>query len=211
VYGGVKTGKQFSRDAELTNTIGLSGLKGDTLVLDVMPDNIFIGRQSRHHNEFFDLIKVSGDRIYYGQGMNVRFEPTSSKEFKMEVARSSQGRNMEQAGNLARNIRFDYAVRNDTISLAPFFTTPGRDPFRAQEVQIIVYVPVGKYVSFGKNSELVSWYGEEGKVQQMTEDGLEDSLTREWVDVRIEEHDSIKAASDSMMIRDRKAWEDKND
>jgi phage shock protein PspC (stress-responsive transcriptional regulator) len=207
-YGGVKTGKQFSRDATLTNSIGLSEVKGDTLVLDVMPDNIFIGRHSRHQDEFFDLIKLSGDSIYYGQGLNVRFEPTASGEFKMEIERSSQGRNMEQAGNLARNIRFGYALRQDTLSVAPYLTTPADDPYRAQEVEIIVHVPIGKYVAFGKNSELVTWYAEEGEVQRMTGDGLEGNSDREWSDVDIESeyviiegHDSMKKAQDSANFR----------
>jgi hypothetical protein len=180
----------------------------DTLALNVMPDNIFIGRHSRYDDDFFDLIKISGDSIYYGQGMNVRFEPTSSQEFKMEIARSSQGRNMEQAGNLARNIRFNYEVRKDTVSLAPYFTTPGRDPFRGQEIDITIYVPVGKYVSFGKNTELVTWYAEEGKVRQMTRDGFEDDSRREWEDVEIDDdaasiegYDSLKKVRDSLDMR----------
>lgn len=201
VYGGVKTGKSFSRNAELTHSVGLSEMKSDTLVLDVMPDNIFIGRHSRYNNEFFDLIKVTSDSIYYGQGMDVRFEPTSSQEFRMEIVRSSQGRNMEQAGNLARNIRFNYKAHSDTLSLAPFFTTPRSDLFRAQEIDVIIHVPIGKYIFFGKNSELVSWYAEEGKVHQMTDDGLEDSSGREWADTLNERLDSVNAAIDSATNR----------
>ncbi len=179
VWGGIKTGKNFSRDAELTNTVNLSAMKTDTLVLGVMPDNVFIGRHSRNNNGFFDLVKVAGDSICYGQGISVRFEPAPAQEFRMEVTRSSQGRNMEQAGNLARAIRFSYSARADTISLAPFFTTPAADPYRAQNVDVIVYVPIGKYVRFGNSSEWVTWHAEEGQVQRMGTDGLEEASGRE--------------------------------
>ena len=199
-WGGVKTGKQFTRDAELSTSIDLSGLSSDTLVLDVMQDNIFIGRHSRYDDGFFDLIKISGDSIYYGQGMNVRFEPTPAGEFSMEVNRSSQGRNMEQAGALARNIRYGYALHADTLSVAPYFTTPGSDPCRAQEVEIVIGVPIGKYVRFGKNSEIVTWHAGEGEVRRMTSDGFEDDESHEWNDSHGTTRDTIRVIDDSVII-----------
>lgn len=200
-WGGVKTGKQFSRDAELTSTANLSAMRGDTLVLDVIPDNVFIGRRMRYNDDFFDLIKVTGDSIYYGEGLHVWFEPSQSQEFRMEVSRSSQGRNMEQAGNLARAIRFDYAFRNDTLSLSPFFTTPAADPYRGQEVGIIVRVPIGKYVRFGKRSEWVSWNAEEGEVHRMTDDGLSSSAGLDLMEKNISELDSMVEGIDSVLNR----------
>lgn len=201
-WGGVKTGKGFSRDAELTSTARLSAMRSDTLVLDVMPDNVFIGRHSRYNNDFFDLIKVTGDSIFYGEDINLRFEPTASPEFSMEIIRSSQGRNMEQAGHLARAIRFDCAFYNDTLSVAPFFATPATDPFRGQEVDVIVHVPIGKWVRFGERSEWVSWYADEGEVHQMTDDGLEEGVDREWRDVDVDRPAPVPSdLQDTVFIR----------
>jgi phage shock protein PspC (stress-responsive transcriptional regulator) len=172
-YGGIRTGKNFSRNAELSNSTLMNKLSTDTLYFDVMPDSMFIGRTGRH-NEFFDLIKQNGEFTYLGQPLNVHFEPTTSSQVKVTVTRASKGSHMEEAGNLARNIAYDYRVGGDTVMLAPYFTIPIKDLYRAQEVEVKVYVPVGKYVKFGTNSHLISWYSEEDGVLMMTDDGLEE-------------------------------------
>jgi hypothetical protein len=202
IYGGIKTGKQFSRDAEVTNTVILSQVTGDTLYMDVLPDNIFIGRNS-HHNEFNDLVKVTPDSIYYGQPLNVRFEPSASAHFRMEIERRSNGRNMGQAGTLARNIQYTHVESGDSIQFAPYFTTPRTDHYRGQSVDIILFIPVGKYVHFGKNAQLITWHRHE-EVLQMSDDGLDEENDHDgWnrhEEINIEDP-SVKVTDDSVIIK----------
>jgi phage shock protein PspC (stress-responsive transcriptional regulator) len=207
-YGGVKTGKQFSRHAEETSTSLLPISNSDTLHFDVIPDSVFIGRTSRHH-DFTDLIKIETDKIYYGEPVDVHFEPTHSTQYKVQVIRSSQGQFMEQAGMFARDIDYNSIITSDSIQLAAFFTTPRSDAYRGQNVEVKVFVPIGKYVEFGENSNWITWHHEDDGPLRMSEDGLEtleeqrereeDELEQN-VDIDIDEP-HLKVTDDSVVIR----------
>jgi hypothetical protein len=198
VYGGIKTGREFASDAELTQSYVLTENVGDTLNLEVATDPIFIGRTS-HHNEFSNLVKIKTDSTYYGEPVSLNFEPTTSKQFKMVIKKKSKGKNMEQAGFYARNIHFNSNIMGDTILLDPHFSTPVTDLYRGQEIEITILVPIGKFVNFGKNTSLMHWYGEEGKVMQMDEDGFSEHEEIEG-SVHISEPE-VKVTDDSVIIK----------
>jgi hypothetical protein len=51
-----------------------------------------------------------------------------------------------------------------------FFSTPKTDPFRGQDVHIVIMVPKGKWVSFGSGLERIYWNEDNiGKTLQMGE------------------------------------------
>jgi len=205
IYGGIKTGKQFSRHAEVMNSVVLNDVQSDTLKLEVIPDDVFIGRSSRH-NEFHDMIKIADDKIYYGEDIEVKFEPSHNDKFKIEVQRYSQGRNMEQAGTLARNIEYAHRSSGDSLFVGSYFTTPKTDMYRAQEVDVIIYIPVGKYVHMGKNVNMLTWDADEDKVMRMSDDGLEseegsDNHESRHEKIEISVHPDIRVTDDSVVIR----------
>lgn len=203
IYGGVKTGRQFTEDAEINNTYLFPETAGDTLYLNVMPDDVFIGRTSRNR-EFTNLVKIDEKKIYYGEPVNVDFEPTSSKQFKVTVKRISQGSNMTMAGTYARNIEYPYTASGDSLTLAPFLSTPSGDRYRGQKVEIIVHVPIGKYVHFGNNVSLLTWETDNSGAMRMDEDGLEnpDEIKEHSTRINID-HPDIRVTDDSIIIRNK--------
>lgn len=205
VYGGVKTGKQFSRHAEETSTTLLAQTNSDTLHFEVIPDSIFFGRHSKN-NDFTDLIRIENDKIYYGEPVSVHFEPTHNAQCKVQIVRRSEGPSMEQAGLLTRNIDYNYHVVNDSINVGAYFTTPRSDVYRGQNIEVKVFVPIGKYVSFGQNSSWITWHNEEDGVLRMSEDGLEnireqeDRINEHSGEDNLEEH-HLRVTDDSVVIK----------
>ncbi len=195
-YAGISTGKEFSREAKVDNSTVLETITSDTLYFDVAADDIFIGRNSRHH-DFTDLVKIQSDQIYYGDPIDVLFESSNSAQTKVIVEKMSNGQNLEQAGNLARNIQYPVTTVGDTIRVLPYFTTPRSDLYRGQHLDVRISVPVGKFVKFGKNSSLLTWYSEDDGVLRMTEDGLENEKNYKMgID-----SPHIKVTDDSVIIK----------
>lgn len=173
-YGGVHISKQFIHDGKIVNEYAMNEMKSDTLVFESMPDNVFVGRDHRSNN-FFNLIKKQDGKIFYGEPISVDFRPSKNSLFSVEIEKKSQGRNMAQAGNYARNIEYSYEFRNNTLLLSPYFTTPVEDAYRTQEIKANIYIPKGKYVRFSSNANLLTWYSDpeiSDKLLRMSEDGL---------------------------------------
>ncbi len=195
-YGGIRTGKEFNRHAGVDNTTLLSEVTSDTLYFNVMHDDVFIGRNSRDH-DFTDLIKIDRDVIYYGDPIDIQFEASTSNQFKIDVEKKCNGKNLEQAGSLARNIVYPFVAVGDSIILSPHFTTPRNDLYRGQNLIARISIPIGKYVRFGPNSSLLTWYSEENGVMRMSEDGLE---SEKEYKLKISAP-NIKVTDDSVIIK----------
>lgn len=181
VWGGIRTAKQFSRDAEVKSVYEFAAVKGDTLNLEAMDDLVFTGRHKDNHN-FGDLIKIDTNAIYYGEPVFLDIRTGEPGRYKLEVRRHSNGRSVSEAGNLTNNIHYDYSVKDQTILFSPYFSTPRDNQYRGQCVDLVLYVPEGNYVRYGRNMNLISWYDEEEPVRRMGDDGLQDSDHESWSD-----------------------------
>jgi len=197
LWEGISTAKEFSRDAMTKNFVEIPAAKGDTLHLETMDDLVFTGRQS-HHNNFGDLVKMDSNYTYYGEPLHLEVRNGEAGVYKLEVRKRSHGRSINQANELNSHIRYDYSVLGDTIQFAPNFWTPTGDRFRGQCVDLIVYVPQGNYVSYGKNMNLITWFDDEKAVRRMGEDGFDDS---EDDSDAIDEDAKVLITEDSVIIK----------
>lgn len=201
IFGGVKTGRQFVEDAEINNSYLYPENVGDTLFLDVAPDEVFVGRTS-HQHDFSNLVRTTEQFNYYGEPIELHFEPTTAKQFKVTVSRQSKGSNMNEAGNYAKNIEYNYIASGDSLNLMPWFKTPASDLYRGQEIDLTIHVPVGKYVHFGNNASLLTWQANNAGALRMENDGLAnpDDLDSDDLNVSID-HPEIKVTDDSVIIK----------
>jgi phage shock protein PspC (stress-responsive transcriptional regulator) len=170
-YGGIKTAHLFKNHMEFTEEHTIGGAS-DTLFVDAMADPIFHGVNRRHGN-WTDLCEIKVDSIYFGEPIHVSFEHTSDKLFTFDIVQRSNGKTIVEAGELANNISYDYQINGDSLLLAQVFTIPKSDKYRGQHVEVIVYVPEGGCVSFGKQINSLTYYGgHKNNVLRMTKHGL---------------------------------------
>jgi hypothetical protein len=200
MYGGISTAKQFSRGSDIKTTAVLEATPSDTLYVNVWPDSIF-ARSSRNNDEFADLVKIMNGKIYYGEPLSVQFEPTNAKDYKVEIIKASQGSNNDEARALCKNMVFEYETRKDSVNLSSYFTTPEADKYRGQNIDIIIYVPIGNYVHMGQGLRHLSWYDHDGEVLLMEDDGLEKEEQPNWESMEDEINADTSQTSEEVTIK----------
>jgi len=174
LIGGASIGREFSSDAETRDHREIL-MQGDTLYVEVRPDQVFPGRTHDDLNNFFGLIATQGDSTIYGEPVSLDFEEADTDLFAVRIRRLSRGPGKRAAGEYALRMRYDWSVLGDTLDLSPWFSTPSSDPFRGQRVDITVYVPRGKYVHFGEEVGLIWWDSwMAGKTRRMVNGSWED-------------------------------------
>jgi hypothetical protein len=133
-------------------------LPSDTLEVNVMPDTIFTGRSQNVNHDLMDLVKMESDRVIYGA--NVRFniyDTEDGEQARFELERHASGSSLIEAGERASRIEYEYEWTGKVLTLEPYFSTPASDPFRAQEVEVRLYLPKGTQVKLNENVDLISW------------------------------------------------------
>jgi hypothetical protein len=158
IWGGGNIGRQFRRQGEVTNTIAITVIPTDTLEVNVLADTIFTGRSQNVNHDLMDLVKMDTNRIIYGA--NVRFniyETEDGEQARLELERHASGSSLIEAGERASRIEYEYQWTGKVLTLEPYFSTPSSDPFRAQEVEVRLYLPAGTKVKLNENVDLISW------------------------------------------------------
>ncbi|MEN9639020.1 MAG: hypothetical protein RLZZ262_888 [Bacteroidota bacterium] len=171
---GTRVVSEFSRHAEFKTELTLPQQEvGDTLYLKAIPNDYFKGR-NENHRSITDLVKEVGDSIYYGEPIFMHFESTDEPNYKVRIIQNSEGKNLNEAGELANHVHYDYILRGNELSVATVFSTPLMDKYRGQNVQITLFIPQGKKVHIGQGLSWLSWIDEEdeNKVFTMCNEGL---------------------------------------
>jgi phage shock protein PspC (stress-responsive transcriptional regulator) len=142
--GGLRTGMDFTKDSSVSEVIALNHIQNDTLYFDILDHQDLVKNPNRRHafNEFFELRK--GVLTTDGIGVNILKSKTSYPE--IEVIKSASGKSFEDADKRASTINFELDIDSNNINIAPYFKFDVTDKWRAQEVMVNLYIPVGKTI-----------------------------------------------------------------
>jgi hypothetical protein len=171
---GLSIAHEFKSESHLKTNINLDTLNTQELIVDVKDDDIFLGRDYSHKDDFFDLLKLEGHNMYMGSPVELNFEPTDMEHFSVRIERSCHGSRLAQAGELASNIEYHYSLSNNVLLLDPYMSIPEGQPYRGQQINIIVFVPKGKKVKMGNNVGLIYWRDVYGRTLTMGDTGWDE-------------------------------------
>ncbi len=128
VYIGFETGSDFSEEASVKQTIDIIQPTGNVFYLDVnqLPgeDDGEITYKNRHSNHF-EIVAI----------------------------KTANGCDPKDAANRAKSINYKAVQTDSLISFNSFFEVKGADKLRAQNVRLVVKVPVGKEIYLSKQME----------------------------------------------------------
>lgn len=104
------------------------------------------GESDLYLDELNNLLQITDDTLHI-RNIGIRVLPATDSMMKATWTVQSRGINKSEAEMLARNIEYKLAFHRDTLVLDPWVAIPKKDRFRNQQVDITIYVPVGKNLS----------------------------------------------------------------
>ena len=164
-------------DGEVANTEVLNVRATDTLYLRMINNSSYTGKTWRDSD--FRLAYEDGKDIIVGNDIRLIVRSTKDSVGKIEVIKSAEGRDFEDARSRAKQINYSKSLQGNELLLDSFYTTDTENGFRDQEVQVTLYLPEGTTLfadentsSFHRNSsryEDILNSGEEGKYLKILE------------------------------------------
>lgn len=142
-FMGTHLGAEFSEESSVKSEIFNATLPNDTLYIDV------IKNRNTNFGVHFGNVKINDTNISY-EGVDFRVRKSEGNEFRAEKIFRSHGRTIEEAEQLIAQINYNPTFDGKTFTLNKFLDLT-EQKFRGQNVDIILYVPAGKYIRYGKN------------------------------------------------------------
>ncbi|MFZ9717826.1 MAG: PspC domain-containing protein [Chitinophagaceae bacterium] len=144
--------KNFSYEATVEKTIDMKSDFNTPLVISVNEDPL------RYSGTYWWLQSnaegwdINEDSLKYAN-IKVVFERATDSVFKASVVRCSFGANKKEAENRAEKIQFSAYQEANNLYLGNAISLSKHEKFRAQQVLVVVQVPVGKKVRIDESVE----------------------------------------------------------
>ncbi|MCD6017189.1 MAG: hypothetical protein K0S53_310 [Bacteroidetes bacterium] len=190
LYVGIKTGADFSKEAKVREKIEVKPYDTLILKLNQVPVNLSEVQAStddhdyydneglkinRHHQDDYMIGKHNGEKYLLGHA-HLNIIKSQTDRIEMIIVKESKGNNKNIANERAKNIVYLTNQTDSVIAFDNLFRVGNADKFRAQDVTVILKLPVNKVVYLDK-SLLGFIYDVENTTN--TYDG--DMINRRWM------------------------------
>jgi phage shock protein PspC (stress-responsive transcriptional regulator) len=184
LYYGYKISKSFSQSGTHQETVDIIVTDTVPVVLDVKNIDKFEGiYRYEDYYEFDDLnmILTNEERDFYYGLPKLEIQKSYGQSLELEMFYRAKGKSHRDAVTRAENTVYHYSINGNTMSFDPYFKLGDHEVWREQQVEMVLYVPVGTYLQFSDdmhrilNEKYHRGYKLSGETWQMTETGLEET------------------------------------
>lgn len=217
----------FSTKEQQRSFVTIQNPAGDTLVLENLEADAL-----RDDSYYDDVLRIDNGIVRAGEGdtllinrVELDIIKADGADFELVKIAYGRGSNRKEAEANTRSIQYDIEQSDSLLSFSENFTLPRDVRFRAQKLQLVLKVPVGKSVYLSKGMEEIiydiqnitnTWDPDMiGHTWTMTEKGLE-CIGCNLPDQRGSDNDNVRIRIDgeNVNIEDAKDdtinWENKD-
>jgi phage shock protein PspC (stress-responsive transcriptional regulator) len=147
---GVKQATEQAYDGDFITENRIPIKANDTLKLQMVSNNRYEYDATRSGN-FYLKSDEDGNKIIYSSDIRLIVRSTNDSTAKVFIEHKAEGSSFDNAKQRAEAIDYEYTFNNNTLTLNSYFTTDIANKYREQEVEVVLYLPVGT-VLFADNN-----------------------------------------------------------
>jgi len=191
---GIIQATEHSSEGEVIITEVLPVKANDTLMLSMRSNSNF--QTSVYRESDFELkYNENNEKIIFSEDIRLMVRSTRDSVGRIEILKTADGKSHKEARDRAGEIMYTTAFNNNELQLDSYFTTSMKNKYRDQEVQVVLYLPVGSVLYADENTNSFhlnsSYYedvlndGDEEQYLLITETGTQcldcpEDATEEW-------------------------------
>ncbi|GGG58438.1 PspC domain-containing protein [Bizionia arctica] len=172
---GVKQASEHAFDASVTEKVSLNIRANDTLNIKMYGNDTY--KKSIHRNGGFQLVYNEEDeKIIFSSDVRLIVRSTKDSVASINIEKSAEGSSYQQAKERAKNIQYNYTLRNNELMLDSYLTTEYENKFSDQEIEIILYLPEGTTLIADDNTS--SFHSNTSRYNDILDNGMEGFLLK---------------------------------
>jgi phage shock protein PspC (stress-responsive transcriptional regulator) len=159
IYIAIQIGNDFSEQASAKQYIQIMQPKNQTLYLELKPmpeDDIDLTYHHRSTINFGDWTMISKDenkfRLAYP---TMDIVPSETDSFQLAVIKTADGYDKKEAAYRCKNISYNITQTDSIIAFNSYYDVANEDKLRAQDVKLILKVPMNKIIFISKRMEKI--------------------------------------------------------
>jgi hypothetical protein len=148
---GIQQATEQAYDGEAIEETSLPVRMGDTLRLAMRADTQYEYTVRRSGGVEIKYTE-NEDKIIYSNDIRLIVRSINDSIGKIVISKTAEGKNLLEAKQRAEAIDYNYTMENNSLTLDGYFLTNIENKYRNQEVEIILYLPIGTVVYADENT-----------------------------------------------------------
>ncbi|GHC53453.1 PspC domain-containing protein [Ulvibacter litoralis] len=148
---GIRQATEQAYDGDYITENVLPVRSGDTLKIAMRADTQYNHKVNRR-NGIKILHNENNEKVIYSNDIRLIIRHTNEDNGKIVVEKKAEGSSFINAKNKAEAIDYSYDLTGNRLLLDGFFTTETSNFYRNQEIEIIVYLPIGTILFADENT-----------------------------------------------------------
>jgi len=172
---GVKQASEHAFDANISEKVELNITANDTLKIKMYGNDSY--KKHIRRNTGFELVYNEADeKIIFSSDVRLIVRSTKDSLASINIQKSAEGSSYKQAKERAKNINYNFNLRNNVLMLNSYLTTDFQNKFSDQEVEIILYLPEGTSLIADENTS--SFHSNTSSYNDILDHGMEGYLLK---------------------------------
>jgi len=148
---GLRQATEQAYDGDFITEQTLQIKSNDTLRIEMANNNQYEYNATRS-GSFHLRIDENDNKIIYSNDIRLIVRSTSDSIAKLVIKRKAEGNSFTNAKNRAEAIEYSYVFSNNNLLLDNYFTTNIENKYREQEVELVLYLPIGTVLFADSNT-----------------------------------------------------------
>lgn len=158
IVNGIDLMSDFSEDANIKQSVELN--QHDTLYLSMQNYTPYSSAATgkRHFkigNIRWNMVEDSNGKDHFNCPVELNIIPSETDSFQLTEIKMASGANLDEAGQRARKIHYDFQQVGSELRFDPSFQLDKTDKWRDQEVKLILRVPLNKVIYLSRGMEAI--------------------------------------------------------
>ncbi|SFZ93014.1 Phage shock protein PspC (stress-responsive transcriptional regulator) [Flaviramulus basaltis] len=150
---GIRQASEFAYDESYIVKTELPITATDTLTIRMVSNDNFSNNFYRNNHGFKLAHDDDGNKIIYSSDVDIRVKSTTDSIATISIEKSADGRSYEIARERAKNINYNFNLRDNILLLDSYLTTNLENKFSDQEVDVVLYIPENTIVYFNNSTK----------------------------------------------------------
>lgn len=172
---GIMQATERAYDGEVVITEELPVTTTDTLFLGMVANPEF-KTSSYRNSEFKIKYNENNEKVIFSEDIRIIVRASKDSTGKIDILKTAEGKNHKDARERAEAIAYDLDFSNNELLLNSYFITNIENKFRDQEVQVILYLPIGSVLYAANNTR--SFHRNYGDLEDIRINGDEERFLR---------------------------------
>jgi len=155
---GIRQASEHAFDERVIEKKELQITANDTINLKMVGSDLYRNGTNRHNESFKLIHNENGNKTIYSSDVIIIVKSTTDSLATISIDKSADGRSYEKAIERAKNINYNYALKDNMLLLDSYFTTDSKNKFSDQEIVLSLYLPEGIVIKCNENSKTFFYY-----------------------------------------------------